>query len=133
MEEQGRVCRVYVHRHRRCHRRAATRVMSNGTGERSSMSLTYRALRYDLVQAAIHDGVWSSVDCERLVKMKIMKKQEVGLELSLEQAMLKSPHESSLVKPRDVTSEGRRRCLPVWGSSAPSLRLSLASFKGLDM
>ena len=26
------------------------------------MSLTYRALRYDLVQAAIHYELWSSLD-----------------------------------------------------------------------
>ena len=66
------------------------------------MSLPYRALRYDLVQAAIHDGGWSSADRLRLVKMENMKEQEVGLELSPKQAMLKSPHESGLVKSRDA-------------------------------
>jgi hypothetical protein len=57
------------------------------------------------------------------VKSKIVKEQVVGLELSLEQAMLKSAHESRLVKSRCrlVTSEGRPGKFIM-----PSLRLSLA-------
>jgi hypothetical protein len=66
----------------------------------------------------------------RFVKMEVVKEQEVGLELSLEQAMLKSAHESRLVKSRCrlVTSEGRPGKFIM-----PSLRLSLAqlSSKGL--
>jgi len=42
------------------------------------MSLSYRALRYDLVQAAIHDEGWSDVDCVRVVEMEVVKEQVAG-------------------------------------------------------
>lgn len=96
------------------------------------MSLPYRALRYDLVQAAIHDGVWSNVDWVRFVKMENIEEQKVGLEMCLEQAMLKSSQVESrqVARCRLVTSEGRRLGKKL---IMPSLRLSLArlSWKGL--
>ena len=67
----------------------------------------------------------------RFVKIEVVEEQGVGLELSLERAMLKSPHESGLVK--------SSRAMPLAGQWSPatanveclgfmpSLRLSLTS------
>lgn len=43
------------------------------------MSLPYWALRYDLVQAAIHDEVWSSLDLEEIGEVEDCKRTSSGV------------------------------------------------------
>ena len=53
--------------------------MSIGTSDCSSMSLPYRALRYDLVQAAVHDEVWSSPDWVRFCEDGECERTSIGV------------------------------------------------------